>query len=82
MTFENAHRLLKGKQKVFSVIESGIFLIKKQTQGKRHPLDLALLVSLSLIEMQTPKKILQRLPRISAQVKAGNTYENLINEMD
>ena len=42
MTFEKTHRLLKGK-KVLNGFESGIFSIKKQTQGKWHPLDLGCL---------------------------------------
>ena len=29
----------------------------------------------------TPKQMLQRLPIAFAQVKAGNTYENLLNEL-
>ena len=29
----------------------------------------------------TPKQMLQRLPITFAQVKAGNTYENLLNEI-
>ena len=29
----------------------------------------------------TPKQMLQRLPIAFAQVKAGNTYENLLNEI-
>ena len=31
--------------------------------------------------MLTPKQILQRLPIALAQVKAGNTSENLLNEV-
>ena len=31
--------------------------------------------------MVTPKKMLQRFPTILAQVKAGNTSENLLNEI-
>ena len=29
----------------------------------------------------TPKRMLQRLPTAPAQVKAGNTFENLLNEI-
>ena len=29
----------------------------------------------------TPKQMIQRLPIALAQVKAGNTYENLLNEI-
>ena len=31
--------------------------------------------------MKTPKQMLQRLPIALAQVKAGNTSENLLNEI-
>ena len=33
------------------------------------------------LKILTPKQILQRLPIARAQVKAGNTLENLLNEI-
>ena len=33
------------------------------------------------IKILTPKQMLQRLPIASAQVKAGNNFENLLNEI-
>ena len=33
------------------------------------------------LKMLTPKQMLQRLPIALAQVKAGNTSENLLNEI-
>ena len=33
------------------------------------------------LKILTPKQMLQRLPMITAQVKARNTSENLLNEM-
>ena len=33
------------------------------------------------LKILTPKQILQRLPIALAQVKVGNTSENLLNEM-
>ena len=33
------------------------------------------------VKMLTPKQMLQRLPIALAQVKAGNTSENLLNEI-
>ena len=33
------------------------------------------------LKILTPKQMLQRLPVAFAQVKAGNTYENLLNEI-
>ena len=41
-----------------------------------HPLDLA-----KRLKILTPKQMLQRLPIALTQVKAGNTSENLLNEM-
>ena len=35
----------------------------------------------SNLQILTPKQILQRLPIALAQVKAGNTSENLLNEI-
>ena len=35
----------------------------------------------SNLKILTPKKILQRLPIAFAQVKAGNTSENVLNEI-
>ena len=34
------------------------------------------------LKILTPKQMLQRLSISLAQVKAGNTYENLLNELD
>ena len=33
------------------------------------------------LKMLTPKQMLQRLPMKLAQVKTGNTFENLLNEI-
>ena len=41
---------------------------KKETQGKG-------------LKILTPKQMIQRLPIALAQVKAGNTSENLLNEI-
>ena len=38
LTFESALRLLIGRQKVLNGFESKIFPVRKQTQGKGHPL--------------------------------------------
>ena len=48
-------------------MRSGIFPIKK-TVGK-------------CLKILTPKQMLQRVPIAFAQVKAGNTSENLLNEI-
>ena len=45
----------------------------KTIHGKRCPLDLALCLKILI-----PKQMFQRLPIALAQVKAGNTSENMI----
>ena len=75
--FEFALIPLRGKQKVLNRFERGIFTIKKQTQGKRHPLvlaDRAVTVSdrkfsdRKQLNILTPKQMLQKLPIALAQV--------------
>ena len=65
----------KNPKKVVNVVEKILTLIKKQI-GKGGALDLA-----KGIEILTAKEILQRLPIALAQVKEGNTSENLLNEI-
>ena len=48
----------------------------KQQKGKGLPSDLA-----KHIKILTPKQMIQRLSITLAQVKAGNTTENLLNEI-
>ena len=48
----------------------------KATKGKGGPPDLA-----TQLKTLTFKEMLQRLPIILAQVKAGKTFENLLNEI-
>ena len=57
---------MKIRKKVVDIIEK-IIDFNKQQKGKR-------------IKILTPKQVLQRLPIALAQVKAGNTSNNLINE--
>ena len=67
MTYENANRLLKGRQKVLNGFKRNIFPIKA-TQGNG-------------LKILTSKQILQRLPIALAQVKAVNTSERLPDEI-
>ena len=59
----------------------------KQQKGEGLPLDLARIAHIakvsdhSNLKILTPKQMLQRLPIALAQVKAGNTSENLLNEI-
>ena len=64
----------------------------KQQKGKGLSLDIVRLARVaqvsnnkvsdhSNLKILTPKQMLQRLPTALAQVKAGNTSENLLNEI-
>ena len=82
-TYESANVLYEGQELILDVFRSGIFPIKP-TQGKGHSLELAHVAKfsdLSCLKIQTPEQILQRLPIGLAQEKAGNTSENLLNEI-
>ena len=57
----------ENSNKIVNVVEN-IIDFNKQQKGKR-------------IKILTPKQMLQRLPIALAQVKAGNTSENLLNEI-
>ena len=65
LTFENAYRFLKRRHKFLNDFESGIFPIKKQTQGKGHPSGLAHVASVAevskYLKISTPKQMFQRL---------------------
>ena len=63
-TFDSA--LYEGRELILNAFRSRIFPIKEK-QGKG-------------LKILTPKQMLQRLPISLAQVKAGNTSENLLNE--
>ena len=65
LTYENAYRLLKGRQNNFNSFESKIFPIGKQKQGK-------------VIKILTPEQMLQTLQIALTQVKVRNTSENLL----
>ena len=61
--------------KIIDLVEK-IINFSKELKGRGHPSDLNL-----RLKIITPKQILQRLPIALAQVKAGNTSENLLNEI-
>ena len=82
MAFENAHRLLTGRQKVLNGFESGTISIKKTDTRKRTSVRVRWHGwGLWRFKILTPKEMLQRLPIAVAQVKAGNTSKNLLNEI-
>ena len=66
-TLEKVNALYEGRELTINAFKSGILLIKS-TQGNG-------------LKMLIPKQILQRLPIDLAQVKVGNTFENLLNEI-
>ena len=62
--------------RVLDAFESKIFPIKIEGTGFSNKVS-----NHSNLKILTPKKILQRLPIAFAQVKAGNTSENVLNEI-
>ena len=66
-TFDSVNALYEGRELALNDFRSGIFPIKA-AQGKN-------------LKICTPKQMLQRIPIAFAQVKTGNTSENLLNEI-
>ena len=72
---ENLYNLLEGRERVLNAFDSKIFPIKIEDTGFSDKVS-----DHSNLKILTPKQMLQRLPIALAQVKAGNTSENLLNE--
>ena len=72
---DSVSALYEGWKLTLNAFRNGIFPIK-ETQGKGRPLDLG-----TQLKILTLKQMLQRLPIVLAQVKAGNTPENLLNKI-
>ena len=66
-TYERGCAFYDGRKLTLNAFKVGIFSIK-ETKGEG-------------IRMLTPKQMLQRWPVALAQIKAGNTSENLLNEI-
>ena len=88
LTLKNAIILLNGRQKVPNTFESGIFPKRKQGKALKSILDrvvqvdhVAKVSDRKQLKILTHKQMLQRLPIALAQVKTGNTSENLLNEI-
>ena len=64
--FDSVIAIYEGWESAFNAFRNGIFPIKEKKNGKGP-------------KILTPKQMLQRLPIALAQVKAGNTSENLLN---
>ena len=66
-TFDSVNSLYEGRKLTLNAFRSGIFPIKeKQEKG---------------LKILAPKQMIQRLSIALAQVNAGNTSENLLNEI-
>ena len=68
----NTSNNVYAREMVLNGFKSGIFLIKSTGSS---------LTDHSKLKVLTPKQMLQRLPIVLAQVKAGNNSENLLNEI-
>ena len=68
------YNFFKGREKNFDAFESKIFPIKSKGSGILKP-------DHSKLKILSPKQILQRLPIVFAQVKAGNNSESLLNDI-
>ena len=81
--------LFKEREMVFKAFDSGIFSNLKESEpssglNDTYSTDNTLLTPIEKgtgLKILTPKQILQRLPIAVAQVKAGNSSENLLNEV-
>ena len=71
---ENLYKFWEGKEKVLDAFESKIFSTKSEGAGILNP-------DHSKLKILTSKQMLQRLPIVLAQVKAGNNSESLLNEI-
>ena len=66
-TYESAYALYEGRELTLNAYKRGTCPLKpSQEKG---------------LKILTPKRILKRLPIALAQVKAGNTSENVLNEI-
>ena len=72
MFFKTYIIFLKVEKEFLNAFDSKIFSIKVKGAGFSDHSNLKIL---------TPKQMLQRLPIALAQVKAGNTSENLLNKI-
>ena len=66
-TFDSLNALYEGRESILNTFKSGMFPIKEAQE-----------IGLKIL---TPKQMLQGLPISLAQVKVGNTPEDLLNEI-
>ena len=70
----NLYNFFEGREKILDAFKSKIFLTKSNGADILNP-------NQSELKILTPKQMLQRLPIVLAQVKAGNNSESLLNEI-
>ena len=71
---KNLRNFLKAREMVLHGFKNKIFLTKSTGTGLFN-------TDNSKLKILTPKQMLQRLPIVLAQVKAGSNSENLLNEI-
>ena len=84
ITFDSVNALYEGQELTLNAFRSGIFPIKS-AQGKGHSSELARVAKVfdcTGLKILSPKEMIQWLPITLAQVKAGNTSENLLNKIN
>ena len=70
---KNLYPFFDGRERVLDAFENGIFPVNK-FEGK-------VFSDHSNLKILTPKQMRQRLPIALAQVKAGDTFKNSLNEI-
>ena len=73
---ENLYNLFEGRERVFNAFDSKIFPTKIEDTGSSDKV-----LDHSNLKILPPKQMFQRLPIALAQVKAGNTSENVLNKI-
>ena len=73
---KNLHNLFEARERVLSTFDTKILPIKFEGTGFSDKVS-----DHSNLKILTPKQMVQRLPIALAQVKAGNTSENLLNKI-
>ena len=73
---EHFYNFFEGRERVLNAFDSKLFPIKIEGTAFSDKV-----CNHSNLKILTPKQMLQRFPIALAQVKAGNTSENLLNEI-
>ena len=73
---KNLHNLFEARERVLNTFDTKILPIKFEGTGFSDKVS-----DHSNLKILTPKQMVQRLPIALAQVKSGNTSENLLNKI-